>query len=178
MFIIPLLLKILFFPGSTLAVGEQRNLVGNSQLLSVFLVFIHIEIYKKAQIGWDFGGMAIKDLKWVGWIPLPTIPNPDQPPYNFFFHIMIYVPKILESLKTLAIHIKICMYHFLHLEERESLMMVAAASPSGAVKVVLSAKTKPNNPFWRLIQLIAGVRSIIHFLDPKKFPGWGGPPPP
>ena len=28
---------------------------------------------------WDFGGMAIMDLKWVGWIPLVTIPNPDQP---------------------------------------------------------------------------------------------------
>ena len=87
---------------------------------------------------------------------------------------MIYVPK-LKALKHLIFILKYA-YHFLHLEERESLMMVAAASPSGAVKVVLSAKTKPNNPFWRLIQLIAGVRSIIHFLDPKKFPDWRGNP--
>ena len=27
--------------------------------------------------GWDFGGMGIKYLKWVGWIPLLAIPNPN-----------------------------------------------------------------------------------------------------
>ena len=33
---------------------------------------------------WDFGGMAIMDLKWVGWIPPVAIPNPDQPTLAIF----------------------------------------------------------------------------------------------
>ena len=34
--------------------------------------------------GWDFGGMAIMDLKWLGWIPPVSIPNPDQPTLAIF----------------------------------------------------------------------------------------------
>ena len=48
---------------------------------------------------WDIGGMAIMDLKWVGWIPPVAIPNPDQPTLaNFLTHH--YIRTEMESLKS------------------------------------------------------------------------------
>ena len=82
--------------------------------------------------GWDFGGMAIMDLKWVGWIPPVAIPNPDQPTLAIFWHIITSVPKwkVQNHLKFLFKDVfkNYVLNHFLNWKERESCSSADATS--------------------------------------------------
>ena len=82
--------------------------------------------------GWDFGGMAIMDLKWVGWIPPVAIPNPDQPTLAIFWHIITSVPKwkVQNHLEFLFKDVfkNYVLNHFLNWKERESCSSADATS--------------------------------------------------
>ena len=71
-------------------------------------------------------------------------------------HIMTSVPK--WKVRNHLIFILKDAYRFLHLEERESFTMVAIASTSGAVPVVLSAKTQQKQTILEIDSVNCSVK--------------------